>query len=88
VVEVRFQDAGWDDYLHWQSQDRKTLRRINQLIKDAQRQPEAGLGKPEPLTGDLAGYWSRRVDQTNRLVYRVSEGVVEIVACRGHYGDH
>ena len=75
----------WDDYLYWQSQDKKTLKRVNQLIKDAERDPFSGIGKPEPLKGDLSGFWSRRIDDTNRLVYRVNGNLLEILSCRGHY---
>ncbi len=79
----------WDDYLYWQTQDRKTLKRINLLIKDILRGDEGngGLGKPELLKGDLAGFASRRIDQEHRLVYRVTADAVEIVACRYHYED-
>lgn len=78
-------DKAWDDYLYWQSQDKKTLKRVNQLIKDAERDPFSGIGKPEPLKGDLSGFWSRRIDDTNRLVYRVNRNLLEILSCRGHY---
>ena len=78
-------DKAWEDYLYWQSQDRKTLKRINQLIKDAERNPFQGIGKPEPLKGDLSGFWSRRIDDTNRLVYRVNGELLEILSCKGHY---
>ncbi|MNZ62613.1 Toxin YoeB [compost metagenome] len=78
-------DNGWDDYVWWQDQDRKTLRRINKLIEDAQRQPFTGLGKPEPLRGNLSGYWSRRINDTDRLVYSVTDSALTIVMCRYHY---
>ncbi len=78
-------DKAWDDYLYWQSQDKKTLKRVNQLIKDAERDPFSGIGKPEPLKGDLSGFWSRRIDDTNRLVYRVNGNLLEILSCKGHY---
>lgn len=80
-------DAAWEDYLYWQSQDRKTLRRINQLILDIDRNGNTGIGKPEPLSGNLAGFWSRRIDESNRLVYRIRNGQIEIAQCRTHYGD-
>ena len=80
-------DEAWDDYLYWLTQDRKTLRRINALIRDIERGSFDGIGSPEPLKGDLSGFWSQRIDQTNRLVYRVSGGVLEILSCRGHYDD-
>lgn len=78
-------DEAWEDYLDWQMQDKKTLRRINLLIKDAERNPYTGLGKPEPLRGDLSGFWSRRIDEKNRLVYRFSPDFLEIASCKGHY---
>ena len=78
-------DRAWDDYLYWQSQDKKTLKRINQLIRDAERDPFNGIGKPEPLKGDLSGFWSRRIDEENRLVYRTNNGILEILSCKGHY---
>lgn len=78
-------DETWEDCLDWQMQDKKTLRRINLLIKDAERNPYTGLGKPEPLRGDLSGFWSRRIDEKNRLVYRVSSDFLEIASCKGHY---
>ena len=78
-------DKAWDDYLYWQSQDKKTLKRINQLIRDTERNPFHGLGKPEPLKGDLSGFWSRRIDDTNRLVYRVNHDLLEILSCKRHY---
>lgn len=78
-------DEAWEDYLDWQMQDKKTLRRINLLIKDAERNPYTGLGKPEPLRGDLSGFWSRRIDEKNRLIYRFSLDFLEIASCKGHY---
>lgn len=77
----------WEDYLYWQGQDRKTLKRINQLLKDISRNPFEGIGKPEPLKGNLAGFWSRRIDEEHRLVYAVEDDKVLIIACRGHYTD-
>lgn len=77
--------AAWEDYQYWQVQDRKTLKRINQLIQDALRQPFEGIGKPEPLRENLSGFWSRRIDETNRLVYCVDGGALVIIACRYHY---
>ncbi|EOS71317.1 txe/YoeB family addiction module toxin [Lachnospiraceae bacterium MD308] len=78
-------DEAWDDYLYWQTQDRKTLKRINILLKDIERENFGGIGKPEPLKGDMSGFWSRRIDYVNRLVYRISGNVIEIVSCKGHY---
>ena len=76
----------WKDYIYWQSQDKKTLKRINKLIRDTQRNPFDGIGKPEPLKENLAGLWSRRIDETNRLVYAVDDQQLTIISCRYHYG--
>jgi len=75
----------WADYLYWQGQDKKTLRRINRLIRASLRNPTAGIGKPETLKGDLSGFWSRRIDHVNRLVYAVDDQVLTIISCRYHY---
>lgn len=80
-------DDAWEDYLYWQTQDKKTLKKINALIKDIDRNGYDGIGKPEPLTGDLVGYWSRRIDEKNRLVYKIVDGTIRIAQCRTHYGD-
>jgi len=80
-------DEAWEDYLYWQSQDKKTLKRINQLLKDIDRNAYTGIGKPEKLTGALSGYWSRRIDQCNRIVYRIKDGQIEIAQCGSHYRD-
>ena len=80
-------DEAWEDYTYWQTQDKKTLKRINMLLKDIERGNFDGLGKPEPLRGDMSGFWSRRIDDVNRLVYRVAGDVLEIVSCKGHYED-
>ena len=80
-----FQNKAWEDYLYWQSLDKKTIKRINALLRDIARDPFSGIGKPEPLRGDLSGFWSRRIDDTNRLGYRINNGVIEILSCRGHY---
>lgn len=90
-MKVHFTDDGWDDYLFWVHTDRRVLDRLNALIEDARRNRFSGLGKPEPLKGDLAGWWSRRISAEHRLVYRISgppgtEQRIEIVACRYHYG--
>jgi toxin YoeB len=78
-------DHAWEDYLWWQSQDKKTLRRINKLIEEAQRTPFSGLGKPEPLRGNLSGFWSRRINDADRLVYSVNDELLIIIQCRLHY---
>lgn len=80
-------DEAWEDYLYWQGQDRKTLKRINTLLQDIDRNGHEGIGKPERLSGNLAGYWSRRIDEENRIVYRIVNGMIEIVQCGSHYGD-
>lgn len=82
---ISWTDDAWDDYVYWQTQDKKTLRRINALIKDCQRSPFEGIGKPEPLKYNLSGYWSRRIDDTNRLVYRFDDDGLIIISCRYHY---
>ena len=80
-------DEAWNDYTYWQTQDKKTMKRINTLLKDIERGNFDGIGKPEPLKGELSGFWSRRIDETNRLVYRTSNDVLEILSCKGHYDD-
>jgi toxin YoeB len=84
-VKIAFTEDGWDDYTFWVQQDRRMTRRINRLIVDIQRGDETGIGKPELLRGDLAGYASRRIDEEHRLVYRVRGDELLIVACRYHY---
>lgn len=76
---------GWDDYLHWQENDRKMLRRVNEVIRDTLRDPFDGVGKPEPLRHHLKGWWSRRITQEHRLVYKVEDGSLLIMQCRFHY---
>jgi len=79
-------DEAWDDYTYWQTQDKKTLKRINQLIRDIERgNGFDGIGKPEPLKNEFSGFWSRRIDDTNRLIYRIVGDTLEILSCRGHY---
>jgi toxin YoeB len=85
ALNILWTAEAWDDYVYWQGQDRKTLKRINQLIKDTQRSPFEGVGKPEPLKENLTGFWSRRIDETNRLVYEVTGAQINIVSCRYHY---
>lgn len=80
-------DEAWEDYLYWQTQDKKTLKRINLLLQDIDRNGYDGIGKPEALKNDLSGYWSRRIDDVNRLVYRIRGDVIEIIQCRSHYND-
>ena len=85
MLDLLFLPEGWEDYLYWQTQDKKTLRRINALIKDIQRNPFEGLGKPEPLKGNYQGWWSRRIDEVNRIVYTVEAGQIVVVQCKTHY---
>ena len=84
---IRFVPDAWEAYLYWQDQDKKTLKRLNLLITAAARDPFAGIGKPEPLRGELSGYWSRRIDDAIRLVYRATDAELVIIACRFHYDD-
>ena len=84
---ILWDDDAWDDYLYWQTQDKKTLKRINALIKEIERTPYEGIGKPEPLKGNLSGWWSRRIDEKNRIVYRQKDGNIQIGECRTHYGN-
>jgi toxin YoeB len=85
VRSIRFDPDGWDDFLYWLATDRKTARRITRLIAEIQRDPFSGIGKPEALRGDLSGYWSRRIDDEHRLVYRADADEVKILKARYHY---
>ena len=86
-MRTLWEDRAWDDYIYWQTQDKKTLKRINALIKDIKRSPFEGIGKPEPLKNNLSGMWSRRIDEENRIVYYEEDGILYIISCRGHYDD-
>ena len=86
MKKIWFEEA-WKDYVYWQQQDKRTVKKINELVKDTERHPFEGLGKPEPLKGEFSGFWSRRIDEKNRLVYRAQEGFLEILSCKGHYND-
>lgn len=86
-MKLLWEDRAWSDYLYWQTQDKKTLKRINALLKDISRSPYEGIGKPEGLKEDLSGYWSRRIDDVNRLVYRIENDLIEVYQCKGHYDD-
>lgn len=85
--EIHFTPDARDAYVWWRGQDRKTLKRINTLLQAVQRDPFNGIGKPEPLVGNLSGFWSRRIDETHRLVYEADEVTILVVACRFHYDD-
>jgi toxin YoeB len=87
VRAIRFVPDAWESYLYWHSQDKKTLKRLNSLIPATARDPFAGIGKQEPVRGDLSGYWSRHIDAAHRLVYRVTDADLVIIACRFHYAD-
>ena len=82
---IAFTSPAWADYVYGQGQDKKTLKRINLLIEASRRDPFEGIGKPEPLLGNLSGYWSRRIDDVHRLVYAVDDVELTVIACRGHY---
>ena len=84
-MRLVFTTRSWDDYLYWQKNDKRMVRRINDLIKDIQREPFEGIGKPEPLKHQLQGLWSRRIDSEHRLVYEIAEDEQRIIACRYHY---
>ena len=86
-MRLIWDDRAWDDYLDWQTEDRKTLKRINALLKEIKRTPFEGIGKPEPLSGNLSGWWSRRIDEKNRIVYKAEGDTVIIAACKSHYSD-
>lgn len=87
MINLTFLPAAWEDYLYWQRQDKKTLKKINALIKDIMRDYYQGTGKPEPLKGNLSGWWSRRIDDKNRIVYRIDGELLLIAECRNHYSD-
>ncbi len=84
-MRLIFAEQAWEDYLYWQRTDKKLLERINTLIKDISRSPFAGIGKPEPLKNALAGYWSRRINDEHRIVYKVADGAILIAQLRYHY---
>ena len=86
-MRLLWEETAWDDYCAWQMEDKKTLKRINGLLKDIQRDSYNGIGKPEPLRGNLSGWWSRRIDDTNRIVYREKDGAIIIASVKGHYDE-
>ena len=83
-----FTPNGWQDYVYWQTEDKKTLKKINKLIDDISRNGNEGIGKPEPLIGNFKGFWSRRINDKDRLIYKIDEGAIYIISCRQHYTDH
>ncbi len=84
-VHLAWTDEAWKDYVYWQTQDKKTLKRINKLLTECIRTPFDGIGKPEPLRENLSGYWSRRIDEANRLIYAVDADYLTVISCRYHY---
>jgi toxin YoeB len=87
-MEIKFSMKAWEQYVDWQSQDKRTIKRINELLRDITRgNPYEGTGKPEALKGRLSGFWSRRIDGQNRLVYRIQDNDCQIAQCKGHYDD-
>jgi toxin YoeB len=85
--KLAWTDEAWDDYIYWQRQDKKTLKRINKLIEGSMRDPFEGIGKPEPLPENLYGFWSRRIDDKNRLIYAVKDEHITIISCRYYYNS-
>ena len=86
-MNKKFTENAWKDYTYWETEDRKTLKRINRLLNDIDRNGNTGIGKPEPLVGDLAGFWSRRINEKDRLVYRINGNDIEVLSCRFHYEE-
>lgn len=86
-MKLLWEEKAWEEYCSWQSQDKKTLKRINELIRDIQRSRFEGIGKPEPLKGSLSGWWSRRIDEVNRVVYCEKDGAIIAASCKGHYNE-
>ena len=87
MSKITFSEKGFEDYKYWMNEDRKTLRRINALIEDIERNGNVGIGKPEPLKGNLSDYWSVRIDDKNRIVFRIMNDNLEIIQCGSHYRD-
>ncbi len=88
MSKIVFTELAWSEYIYWQSQDNKTLKKINKLLQDIERNGNEGIGKPEPLKNNLSGTWSRRIDEKNRLVYKIADnGCIEVFQCKGHYND-
>lgn len=87
MTKLSFHEQAWEDYEYWQSQDKKTLKKINKLIRDIKRNPYNGIGHPEPLKHNLQGWWSREIDEKNRIVYKLAGDIIEILQCKDHYDD-
>jgi len=88
MIKTSFHQQAWEDYEYWQTQDKRTLKKVNKLIRDIKREPFNGMGHPELLKHDLQGWWSREIDEKNRIVYRLAGDVIEILQCKDHYDDH
>ena len=86
-MKLQWLESAWEEYLSWQSEDKKTLKRINLLIKDIQRNGHIGIGKSEPLSSNKSGWWSRRIDEKNRLVYKIIDNALIVASCKYHYND-
>ncbi len=86
-MNIYWEEKAWLEYLHWQTQDKKTLKRINKLLKDIDRNGYNCIGKPEPLKGDLSGSWSVRIDEKNRLIFKIEDDQIKVFECGTHYGD-
>ena len=87
-MKICWEEKAWLEYLHWQTQDKKTLKKINSLLKDIDKNGYNCIGKPEPLKGELSGWWSVRIDEKNRLVFKIENETIEIQQCKTHYGDN
>ena len=87
MIDLKFQSRAWEDFVYWHTQDKKTLKRIHALLKDIDRNGYFGIGDPEPLKGNYAGWWSVRIDSKNRLVFKIENNELVIASCKGHYGD-
>ncbi len=87
MSKITFSEDAWDEYLYWQAQDKKTLKKINELLREIQRTPFAGKGEPEMLRGNRSGLWSRRINQKDRLVYEVENNMIMVLQCKNHYDD-
>lgn len=85
MINIAFTNKAWKEYCDWQKEDKRTLKRINTILADIQRDNFEGIGKPEPLKNNYSGYWSRRIDEANRIIYRINNNQIEIIQCKGHY---
>ena len=87
MSKLQFLEQGWENYVYWQTQDQKTLKKLNKLLADISRNGNTGLGHPEQLSGNLSGWWSREIDKKNRLIYRIEGDVIIVMQCKDHYSD-